>query len=123
MSAGKYDIVIDKGSTWGVTLVLKQANKLPFNLTGYTGEGKIRGTMEDPVSVASFTVVISEPLEGKISLSLSASTTSSLTIARGVYDFKIIAPNTEVTRILQGKVQVNEEVSREDLVVTPPIEE
>lgn len=123
MSSGRYDINVDQGATWSITLTIKQANKLPFNLTGYMGEGMVKKTIDDPSALASFIVTFPSPLEGKVTLMLPASVTSEFDFTWGVYDFKITspAPNSQVTRVLQGKVILNREVSREVEVV--PVEE
>lgn len=123
MSSGRYDINIDQGATWSITLTIKHANKLPLNLTGYTGEGMIKKTIDDPTALAEFVVTFPSPLEGKVSLYLSAETTAALDFNWGVYDFKIASPspNSQVTRVLQGKVFLNKEVSREVEVV--PVED
>ena len=123
MSSGRYDINVDQGATWAITLTIKQANKLPFNLTGYMGEGMVKKTIDDPSALASFIVTFPSPLEGKVTLMLPASVTSEFDFTWGVYDFKITspAPNSQVTRVLQGKVILNREVSREVEVV--PVEE
>ena len=123
MSAGKYDINIDQGATWSITLTIKQANRLPLNLTGYTGEGMIKKTLDDPTPIASFIVSFPSPLEGKVSLLIPADVTSTMDFVWGVYDFKITSPEpaSQVTRVLQGKVLLNKEVSREVEVV--PVEE
>lgn len=120
MSAGKYDINIDQGATWSITLTIKQANRLPLDLTGYTGEGMIKKTIDDPSPIASFVVTFPSPLEGKVSLLLPAAVTAAMDFSWGVYDFKITspAPGSQVTRVLQGKVLLNKEVSRE-VEVTP----
>lgn len=117
MSAGKYDINIDQGATWSITLTIKQANRLPLNLTGYTGEGMIKKTVDDPTPIASFIVSFPSPLEGKVSLLIPADVTSTMDFVWGVYDFKITSPEAQVTRILQGKVTLNKEVSREIEVI------
>lgn len=123
MSSGRYDINVDQGATWAITLTIKQANKLPLNLTGYMGEGMVKKTIDDPSALASFIVTFPSPLEGKVTLMLPASVTSEFDFTWGVYDFKITspAPNSQVTRVLQGKVILNREVSREVEVV--PVEE
>ena len=123
MSSGRYDINVDQGATWAITFTIKQANKLPLNLTGYMGEGMVKKTIDDPSALASFIVTFPSPLEGKVTLMLPASVTSEFDFTWGVYDFKITspAPNSQVTRVLQGKVILNREVSREVEVV--PVEE
>ena len=120
MTAGKYDITVDQGASWAITLTLKHPNKLPVNLTGYTGIGMIKKSIDDATAIASFAVSFPEPEEGKIVLSLDASQTSLFDFNWGVYDVKIMSPDTvsQVTRILQGKVILNKEVSRE-VEVTP----
>lgn len=114
MAAGKYDITINQGSTFVLGLTLKKANGLLFDLTDYTGRCQIRRTHADTVIVASPVIAFdSNRKSGKMSLGLSAVITAGITISNGVYDLELVDPTgTVISRILEGKVLVSNEVTR-----------
>jgi hypothetical protein len=126
MAAGNYDILIEQGATFEITLTLKDVNAVPINLTGLTFRGKIRKAFTDVAAVANFTFAVQDQTSpstvGKVIVSLSATTTAALeTSAKGtvrtlttmVYDIESENPLTGfVTRWLQGQAMVSPEVTK-----------
>lgn len=113
MKAAKYDLVINQGATFGITVTIKQKNGLPLDLTGYTGKGQIREALESPIVVADIEVDITNPRKnGQVLLKLSAEQTKRLNFIYGVYDVKLTTPRNEIMRVLQGKVIVDREVTQ-----------
>lgn len=113
--AGTYDIKINQGSTFVLGLTLKKANGLLFDLTGYTGRCQIRKThLSEEVAATPHIAFDANRKTGKMSISLSEAETIAIPLTSGVYDLEIVDPtNTVVTRILEGKVKVSPEVTRE----------
>jgi hypothetical protein len=126
MAAGNYDILIEQGATFEITLTLKDYNAIPINLTGLDFRGKIKKAFTDTVAVAEFDIVpldqsITENI-GKVTVSLSATITAGLeTSAKGtvrtlttmVYDIE--SEDTVsgfVTRWLQGEAKISPEVTK-----------
>lgn len=108
-----YDLVIEQGATFSLTITLKKPNKLPFDLTGYTGRSQIRKNYAATDVIASFSVAVPSPQkDGKVVMSLTDEQTAALAIISGVYDLELESPTGEVTRVLQGKVVVSPEVTR-----------
>lgn len=114
MAASIYDLIIEQGATFSLTITLKKPNKLPFDLSGYIGRSQIRKSYAATDVIASFSVaVVSPQKDGKIVMSLTDEQTSSLpSISSGVYDLELESPTGEVTRVLQGKVTISPEVTR-----------
>jgi len=92
-----------------------------MNLDGYTARGQVRETYSSEVATADFTCTIVDPSsDGKVQIVLDA--TSSAAIEAGdsysdpdseyVYDIEIEDASGFVTRILQGKVFVDPEVTK-----------
>lgn len=114
MAASIYDLIIEQGTTFSLTIILKKPNKIPFDLSGYTGRSQIRKNHAATDVMASFSVTVPSPQkDGKVVMSLTDEQTSSLpSSSTGVYDLELESPTGEVTRILQGKVTVSPEVTR-----------
>lgn len=120
----KYDLEIDKGATYPKRLTwfdpppepnpnnLKHGD--PKNLTGYMGELMIREDITDPIPKVSLKssnggITISG---GTIFIRIEASETELFTFDTGVYDLKLTAPDGTVTRLVEGKVKVSPNVTR-----------
>ena len=109
--AAKANIYIDQGSTFSTYLELSDENGNVTDLTGYTAQGQIRKWYSSSTYVA-FTITIPTPTDGTMFLSLSANTTANLEFGRYVYDVKTVSSANVVTRIVEGILTVNPEVTR-----------
>lgn len=116
MAATVYDITLEQGTTFSLTVLLKKPTKTPFDLSGYIGRSQIRKTHADTNILASFAVSIPSPQkDGKVIMSLTDEQTAALNFIYGVYDLELESPTGEVTRILQGKVTLSPEVTRPEI--------
>ena len=111
MAAGYQNIYIEQGTTWSTTITLDDIYLNAYNLAGYTASSQMRKSYYSANSSAVFTTSIN-PTQGIILLSLDSPTTSNLTPGRYVYDAIIIDQNNNVTRVLEGIVDVSPSVSR-----------
>ena len=115
--AGVYDLKINQGSTFVLGLVLKKANGILFDLTGYTGRSQIRKSQASTEAVATPHIAFAaDRKSGKMSIGLSDIETMNISLSSGVYDIELIDPTgTVVTRILEGKVKISPEVTRDSV--------
>ena len=111
MSAGTYNFILEQGATFNRILTLKENNAV-MNLTGYSVASKMRSTHDSSTVVGTFTCTISNASGGIITMSMPASTTAAIEEAIYVYDIEITSPSSVVTRLMQGTVTVNPEVTR-----------
>lgn len=116
MSAGKFDLPIEQGATLRHTFQLNDQNGALVDLTGYTAQMQIRQTVQSQVPLTTLTTenggIVMGGANGQIELIISATQTSKLLTQYAVYDLKIIAPNGDVTRLLEGMVTVSAAVTR-----------
>jgi hypothetical protein len=125
MAAGNYDMLIEQGATFKLTLTLKDVNANPINLTGLTFRGKLKKAFTDTLATADFSFnVLDQSIPatiGMVEVSLSATTTAGLeTSAKGtirsltslVYDIESVDGVGFVTRWLQGEAKVSPEVTK-----------
>jgi len=131
MSAGRYPIYIEQGTTIDFEVQYKDSQNNPVDLTGYGARMQIRP------SITSETVYLSlssdrnadgtgismsgsspykPPTSGTLGIYIASCTSSLLDFNDAVYDLEIFAPIgsncPEVTRILQGPVRLSKEVTR-----------
>ena len=125
MSAGKYDLYIEQGSTFIRSCIYKDQNGDPVNLTGYALNAQIRRSYSDTTITKTISVVIQDQTipanVGKFVMSISSTDTASIpvnpaidfenTITNYTWDLELSSGST-VSRILQGTVLVSPEVTK-----------
>ena len=111
MATGTYDITIEKGITYDVSITLKDNNNAAINVTNYTFKAEIRRKAETGLEKA-FTVTKLNASGGVIELSMTATNTQALPKGKLIYD---LVANTcvsnKIIRIITGKVTVIESVT------------
>lgn len=114
MAAGYYDVVIEQGATFSLSLTYKDSTGAAINLTGFTARSKFKPSFSG-TAVASLTNVSGITLggaAGTIVIVISASDTAAITApSSGVYDLEIVSSGGVVTRLLEGKYTVTPEVT------------
>jgi len=111
MSAGTYNFVLEQGATFNRILTV-QENGTAMNLTGYSAASKFRLTHDSSTVVGTFTCTISDAANGKITMAMTNSTSAAIEEGIYVYDLEITSGTGTVTRLMQGEVTVNPEVTR-----------
>lgn len=111
-----FDITINQGATFELTITYKDSAGTAINLTGYTARMQVRETYSSSSTVVSLTNGSGITLggaAGTIAILISAATTAALTAPfSGVYDLEIVSGGGVVTRLLQGAATVSPEVTR-----------
>jgi hypothetical protein len=114
MVTGVVNFVCPQGSTFRRTLTWK-TGVTPINLTGYSARMQVRETHDSSTVVASITSGNGITLGGSagtIELYLSNTTTANIRSGLYVYDLEVVAPNGDVSRLIEGKFEVTPEVTR-----------
>ena len=113
MTAANYNLVIDQGSDFAITLSIKEAG-VAKDLTGYSARAQMRSTKTSTTLAASFTcTVLSPATNGQIKMELPNDISTAMTAGLYYYDLEIhTSGNTVVQRLLQGEVTLNQEVTR-----------
>jgi hypothetical protein len=110
MAAGYVNLYIEQGTTYNTTIFLDNANYVTYNLTGYTANSGIRRSYYSANASAFFTTTVNAN-NGTIALSLAANTTANLMPGRYVYDTKLTDLYGNVSRIVEGIVEISPQVS------------
>lgn len=116
MAAGKYDFYIEQGATFNRTVVWKDSNEDPVNLTGYTARMQVRKAVTSPTTILDLTTENSKialgGALGTITLTLAPTDTETLETFCGVYDLELQSASGFVTRLLEGQITISREVTR-----------
>lgn len=109
--AAVYNLYIDQGTTYSVTITVTNDAGTARNLTGYTARSQLKKSYYSTSNTA-FTVSINNPSEGEIDLSLTATQTANLRMGRYVYDVELVSNTNAVERIVEGIITVYPEVTQ-----------
>ncbi len=121
---GTVDILLKQGSTFEIVLLVKDKSvdpPVPLDLTGYTARGQIRKTPLSVDKVTDFTcTILDPPSSGQVKVFLSATVTASIpagktatdATSKYVYDIELADQTGRVTRVLQGRIFVDPEVTK-----------
>ena len=113
MPAGYQELFLEQGTDFTTSITLDDVYGVPYNLTGYAVKSQIRKSYYSTNTTAEFTSRISSPEGGIIELSLSSPVTANIAPGRYVYDVLIKDNiNNSVTRVLEGIINVNPQVTR-----------
>lgn len=105
------NLVVNTGSTFQQTFNLESTdNNAALNLSGYTVNSQMR-KWAGASAATDFVASIPTPLDGKILLELTSTTTASLKAGRYVYDI-LITKGGVTERVVEGNVLVREGVTR-----------
>jgi hypothetical protein len=121
----KYNLTMWQGSTFGLSITVKDSTGTAQNLTSYTARMQMRpsydsGTVTETLTSANSEIVITANT-GTVNLTLAATRTANISVdmtngkpprSSYVYDLELIDSGNTVSKILYGDVTVYGEVTR-----------
>jgi hypothetical protein len=106
MSAGTYNITIEKRASFSFSATITNSDGSPYDLTSRTLYGQIRRNWDNGLQ-AELTVVETDAANGVIAVSLTEDQTSALTLDDSTYDIFADADNGSVAKkILTGTATI-----------------
>lgn len=117
MTPGKLNLIFYQGSTFKRIIRLTDSTAAPINLTGATVRMHVRVTMSDTTPIIELDedngrALVTDAVNGEVTLLISATDTAALDFASGVYDLEIEYSDGTVDRVLAGTVKLSKEVTR-----------
>jgi hypothetical protein len=106
------ELELDQGATFNVNVDLSEANSTPINVSGYTFSSSIRKSYYSASVTANLTVTVDNAANGNVSLSLPAANTANIKAGRYVFDVKQIDSSNITSRIIEGIITVNPQVTK-----------
>ena len=107
--ATKLNLFIDQGTDFSTTIEVTDDAGDPINLTTYTGRSQMRKHYTS-TTYKSFNVTGNA--NGVITISMNAATSANITGGRYVWDLELVSSGNVVSRIVEGIVTINPEVTR-----------
>jgi hypothetical protein len=109
--AGFAELTIEQGANYSTSVTVNGSDGAPTNLTGYSAAAQLRKSYYS-TTATNFTVAISSPSTGELTLSLLPAATTDLTPGRYVYDLLITSPLGVKTRVVEGIAVILPSVTR-----------
>jgi hypothetical protein len=113
--AEKYNIVVDQGSDYALSITYKDPSGNAMNLVGYTARMDIRTSYSAPKALLSLTTtnggIALDGANGTVNLSISAANTANIPACNAVYDLELVS-GVSVLRLIEGKFTVTPEATR-----------
>ena len=113
----KFDINLIQGAEYSLDVSTTTTSGTPVDLTGFSARMQARPDIDSPITYINLAtnsgIKMPEPTtSGNIQIVLTSTETSAINIVSGVYDLELVASGGQVTRLLQGRVLLDREVTR-----------
>jgi hypothetical protein len=105
----RYDLLVEQGADYERLFPVFDGNGAPANVDGWTVTGQIRGSYGDTTVLHTLTLV---PTGTNVRLTIPAATSAAWAWRLARFDIELTAPNTTVTRLVEGAVVVYPEITR-----------
>jgi hypothetical protein len=116
MPAGTFNTIIDQGADWYINFTYENPNGTPINLTSYTAALQVRTSPMAKTAVLTLTTanggIVITPLQGLVACHATSAQTEVIPYGKYSYDLEITSPYNEVTRLIQGTIQLSPETTR-----------
>jgi hypothetical protein len=133
MAAGRYNFIIEQGTTVNFEFQYLDSNSNPIDLTGYSGRMQLRPDFADNTNTVYITLSSSlnpdgtglnfngsggtKPLSsGSIGVFIAACTSSMFTFDNALYDLELYSGSADcpyTIRLIQGSVNISREVTKQ----------
>jgi hypothetical protein len=111
VGAAVLDIEADRGGLIMQTVAVEEADGLPADLTGFTGEMQVRASY-DATDVLVEGVVTIDADDGLVTFEISGADTADATWLRGLYDVRIVDGSGEPEYVARGSILLRPTVTR-----------
>jgi hypothetical protein len=105
------NLYVDAGSTYSNIITVSASNGQALDLTGYTVASQMRKSYASS-TFYNFTSSIYNASQGKVRLQLSNTQSEAIPAGRWLYDVEIRSPSGAVTRVVEGIVTVNPQITQ-----------
>jgi hypothetical protein len=105
------NLYVDAGATYSNIITVTASNGQALALTSYTVASQMRKSYSSSTGYA-FTASIYDAATGKIRLQLTSNQSEAIPAGRWLYDVEITSPSGTKTRVVEGIVTVNAQITQ-----------
>ena len=109
--ATRVDLVIDQGTSFSTIVTVTDGSGNVTDVTGYTANAQMRAHHTSSSITKEFTIA-NGGTNGELTLSLNYANTAAITSGRYVYDVEVTSGSNVRSRVVEGIVTVNANVTR-----------
>jgi hypothetical protein len=109
--AQRSNLYVDAGSTYNTIITVAASNGQALDLTGYSVASQMRKSYQSSTYHA-FTASVYDATAGKIRLQLTDEQSGAIPMGRWLYDVEIESPTGARTRVIEGIVTVNPQITQ-----------
>ena len=105
------NLFVDAGATYSNIISVAATNGQALNLTGYSVASQMRKSYSSSTAY-NFTASVYDAANGKVRLQLTPSQSEAIPAGRWLYDVEITSPSGNKTRVVEGIVTVNPQITQ-----------
>jgi hypothetical protein len=105
------NLYVDAGATYSNIITVTASNGQALDLTSYTVASQMRKSYSSS-TVYAFTASVYDATTGKIRLQLTSTQSEAIPAGRWLYDVEITSPSGTKTRVVEGIVTVNPQITQ-----------
>ena len=105
------NLYVDQGSTYSNIITVTASNGQALDLSGYSVASQMRKSYQSS-TYHSFTATVYDAANGKIRLQLTDEQSGAIPAGRWLYDVEIESASGARTRVVQGIVTVQPQITR-----------
>jgi hypothetical protein len=106
------EVDLDQGTTFNLDIVVKNDDGSRINVAGYTFSSSMRKSFYSSSVTANLTVAVINAANGDVRFSLNAASTANIKAGRYVFDIKQINTSNVTSRMFEGIITVNPQVTK-----------
>ena len=106
------EVDLDQGTNFNLDIVVKNDDDSRINVAGYTFSSSMRKSFYSSGGTANLTVAVISAANGDVRFSLNAATTANIKAGRYVFDIKQINTSNVTSRMFEGIITVNPQVTK-----------
>ena len=116
--AQRKNLRVDQGSDFRHTFLYREPDgETPIDLTDFSARAQVRESIwsQTPLyeaSTESSGLLIADPVNGKVVLSIPGSVSEGWLVDQAVYDIEVVDATSKPSRIVQGTIFIDREATR-----------
>ena len=105
------NLFVDAGATYSNIISVAATNGQALDLTGYTVASQMRKSFGSSTAY-NFTASVYDAATGKVRLQLTPTQSEAIPAGRWLYDVEITSPSGAKTRVVEGIVTINPQITQ-----------
>lgn len=105
------NLTVDQGTDFDASVDVIDAYGSAVDLSAYTANGQVRKTYRSLTAV-DFVITKDASSSYTLDISLTADQTNAMKPGRYVYDVEVVSPAGQVTRVIEGQLELTPSVTR-----------